>query len=132
MRWAIPILATAVLLAAGCGGEGTTKAQPETVVGTVQTQTTQAKGDAAAGKKVFDAQGCGSCHTFKPAGSTGNVGPNLTEALQGKDADFIHESIVDPNAEVASGFQPNVMPQTYGSQLSDQQLADLVAFLQTS
>lgn len=102
------------------------------MIGTVQTQTTQVKGNAAAGKKVFDAQGCGSCHTFQPAGSSGNVGPNLSEALKGKDAAFIHQSIVDPNAVIASGFQPNVMPQTYGSQLSDQQLADLVAFLQTS
>jgi cytochrome c oxidase subunit 2 len=131
VRWAIPILAAAALLAAGCGSEGTTKAAPETVVGSVQTQTTEAKGDAAAGKEVFAAQGCGSCHTFEPAGSSGNVGPNLTEALKGKDAAFIHDSIVNPNAVVASGFQPNIMPQTYGSQLSAQQLADLVAFLQT-
>lgn len=93
--------------------------------------TPAAQGDAAAGKKVFTDQGCGSCHTFTPAGSNGNVGPNLSEVLKDKDADFIRQSIIDPNAEIASGFQPNVMPQTYGSQLSDQQLADLVAFLQT-
>jgi cytochrome c oxidase subunit 2 len=104
------------------------------VVGSVKTETTEttvAKGDAAAGKQVFEAQGCGSCHTFKPAGSTGNVGPDLDEALKGKDAAFIQQAIVDPNAVVASGFQPGIMPQTYGSQLSDKQLADLVAFLQT-
>jgi cytochrome c oxidase subunit II len=131
VRWAIPILTAAVLVAAGCGSEGTTKAEPQTVIGTVQTQTTQVKGNATAGKKVFDSQGCGSCHTYVPAGSTGNVGPNLSQALKGKDAAFIHQSIVDPNAVIASGFQPNIMPQTYGSQLSDQQLADLVSFLQT-
>jgi cytochrome c oxidase subunit II len=90
-----------------------------------------AKGDAQAGKQVFASQGCGSCHTFEPAGSSGNVGPNLTEALKGKDAAFIDQSIVDPNAVVASGYQPNVMPQTYGSSLSAKQIADLVAFLQT-
>ena len=50
---------------------------------------------------------------------------------KGKDADFIKESITDPNAEVASGFQPGIMPQDYGSQLTSQQIADLVAFLQT-
>ena len=131
MRWAIPILVSAALLAAGCGSEGTSQARPETIEGTIQTETTVAKGDAAAGKEVFAAQGCGSCHTFTPAGSTGNVGPNLDEALQGKDAEFIQQSIVDPNAVVAQGFQPNIMPQTYGSQLSDKQLADLVAFLQS-
>jgi mono/diheme cytochrome c family protein len=131
VRRLIPLLALVAFLAAGCGSEGTTKPAPETVIGTVQTQTTEVKGDPAAGKAVFDAQGCGSCHAFEPAGSTGNVGPNLSEALQDKDAEFIRESIVDPNAEIADGFQPNIMPQTYGSQLSDKQLADLVAFLQS-
>jgi mono/diheme cytochrome c family protein len=130
VRWLIPILAAAALLAAGCGGEGEGKALPETVVGTIETQPVE-KGDPAAGKQVFDAQGCGSCHTFKPAGSTGNVGPDLSEVLQGKDAEFIHTSIVDPNAVIAQGFQPGIMPQNYGSTLSDKQLADLVAFLQT-
>jgi len=41
-------------------------------------------------------------------------------------------SITDPNSEIAPGFQPNVMPQTYGSQLTSQQINDLVAFLQAS
>ena len=131
MRWLIPILATVALVAAGCGSEGTTKRRPQTVIGTIQTETTVTKGDPAAGKLVFDAQGCGSCHTFKPAGSTGNVGPNLSEALKDKDAAFIQQSIVDPNAVIASGFQPNIMPQTYGSSLSPKEIADLVAFLQT-
>ena len=89
-------------------------------------------GDAAAGKQVFSATAqppCGSCHTLSEAGATGQVGPNLDDALKGKSAGFIHESIVDPNAEVATGFTAGVMPQTYGEQLNDQQLADLVAFL---
>jgi mono/diheme cytochrome c family protein len=131
VRWLIPILAGAVLVAAGCGSEGTTKAAPQTVIGTIQTTTTVAKGDPAAGKQVFASQGCGSCHTFEPAGSSGNVGPNLTEVLKGKDAAFIQQSIVDPNAVIAPGFQPNIMPQTYGSSLSAKEIADLVAFLQT-
>jgi cytochrome c551/c552 len=131
VRWLIPILAGAALLAAGCGSEGTTKPLPSKVIGTIQTQTTVEKGDSAAGKTIFEAQGCGSCHTFKPAGSTGNVGPNLSDVLTGKDAAFIQQSIVDPNAVIATGFQPNIMPQTYGSTLSAKEIADLVAFLQT-
>ena len=57
--------------------------------------------------------------------------PDLDEALKGKDATFIKTSITDPNAVIASGFQPNIMPQGYGSQLTSQQINDLVAFLQT-
>jgi mono/diheme cytochrome c family protein len=29
------------------------------------------------GKAVFASAGCGSCHTLKAAGTTGNIGPNL-------------------------------------------------------
>jgi len=93
------------------------------------TGTTAEAGDAAAGKQVFASAGCGACHTFEPAGSNAAVGPDLDTALQGKDAEFIRVSIVDPNAEVANGFQPNVMPQNFDQQLSDKQLNDLVAFL---
>lgn len=91
-----------------------------------------AQGDPAAGKAVFASQGCGGCHTFQAAGTNGQIGPNLDQALQGKDAAFVHESIAEPNAEVAQGFQPNVMPQDYGQKLSEKQLDDLVAFLTQS
>jgi cbb3-type cytochrome c oxidase subunit III len=32
------------------------------------------------GKSIFASAGCGSCHTFEAAGSSGTVGPNLDEA----------------------------------------------------
>lgn len=92
----------------------------------------EAQGDPAAGKQVFttDAQPpCATCHTLADAGASGQIGPNLDEVLKDKDAAFIHESIVDPNAQIAEGFQPNIMPQTYGEQLDEKQLADLVAYL---
>ena len=91
-------------------------------------------GGADAGKAVFTEQGCGSCHTFKPAEATGTVGPDLDKLPQfaeeaGKPLeDFVHESIVDPDAYVEEGFPPNVMPKTYES-LPDQQLDALVGFL---
>jgi mono/diheme cytochrome c family protein len=110
---------------------GTTTTETETTA-TEPAGTTTAEepsGSAEAGRAVFVDQGCGGCHTFAPAGSSGTVGPNLGEVLAGKDAAFIRESIVDPNAEVASGFSAGVMPQNYGDQLSPQQLDDLVAFL---
>lgn len=135
MRRAVLIVIFALLLA-GCGGEktvsptGSVEGQPPPAAQTT-TGATAAKGDAAAGKEVFAGNGCASCHTFAPAGASGTVGPNLDEALKGKSPDFIQESIVDPNAEVASGFQPGIMPPTYGSDLTPKQIADLVAFLQT-
>jgi mono/diheme cytochrome c family protein len=35
------------------------------------------KAAASDGKAVFASAGCGSCHTLKAAGATGNIGPNL-------------------------------------------------------
>ena len=88
-----------------------------------------AEGDPAAGKAVFAAQSCGACHTFSAAGTTASVGPDLDEALQGKDAAFVRESIVDPNKEIASNYASGIMPQDFGQKLSQKELDDLVAFL---
>ena len=131
----LPAVAVALVLplfALGCGAGQETTPTPEVVEGTVP-QETVAEGDPEAGKAVFDAASpsCGSCHTFEPAGATGTSGPNLDESLQGKDAEYIHESIVNPSAEITEGFS-DIMPKTYGQDLSDEQIADLVAFLQKS
>jgi cytochrome c oxidase subunit 2 len=83
---------------------------------------------SAQGKTLFT-QSCGTCHALADAGTTAEVGPNLDEALPGKSADFIRQSIVDPNAEIAPGFQPNVMPTTFGDSLSQQQLDSLIEYL---
>ena len=56
------------------------------------------------GAAVFEAQGCGSCHTLAAAGSTGETGPDLDGALADRDPGYIEESIVDPAAVVAEGY----------------------------
>jgi mono/diheme cytochrome c family protein len=117
------------IAAAGCGGGETVEPLPETVEGDIPQQTLP-EGNAEAGAAVYERLNCGSCHTYEPAGTTGEIGPNLDETLQGQDAEFIRTAIVNPNGEVAEGYQPNVMPGDYGQQLEDQELADLVAFLQ--
>ena len=121
------LIALAALLVAGCGGEKTVEPTGP-VVGTLPKV---GKANPAAGKKVFADNGCGGCHTLQAAGASGQIGPDLDKVLKGKDAGFIKTSISDPNAEIAPGYQPNVMPQSYGSELTSQQLNDLVAFLQT-
>jgi mono/diheme cytochrome c family protein len=78
----------------------------------------------------FFATNCGGCHTLAQAGTTGNVGPNLDETLNGMSATQISQSITDPNAVITPGFQPNVMPQNFGQTLTPQQLQQLVAYLQ--
>jgi mono/diheme cytochrome c family protein len=37
-------------------------------------------GGTSEGSTVFAEAGCGTCHTYEPAGSDGSVGPNLDDA----------------------------------------------------
>jgi cytochrome c oxidase subunit II len=92
---------------------------------------------AAAGKAVFTGSaGCSGCHTLAAAGATGTTGPNLGTAIvpDAKKAGmpvkpFIQESIEKPNAFIASGYQPNIMPQTFAQTLTPTQITSLVDFI---
>jgi cytochrome c oxidase subunit 2 len=88
-------------------------------------------GGAADAKAIFTgaSAGCGNCHTLADAGTKGQVGPDLGKVLAGKSAAFIRESILHPNAEIAAGYQPNVMPQDFEQKLSKEQIDALVAYL---
>jgi mono/diheme cytochrome c family protein len=138
MRLAAAVLAAATLLVAACGYEGTVSPTAKKVTGTLpkeqQTTPSLAKGDPAAGKKLFDSKGCSGCHTFTPAGSKGQIGPDLDklpqyakQANQGPLNEFVATSITSPGNYIQPGYS-NVMPATY-SNLPAKQLADLVAFL---
>ena len=149
MRLRPVILATAALVLAGCGGERTVLPKPQTVVGSVPTQTapattstTQGGGGttttggggagAASGKALFASNGCVSCHTYKPAGATGKIGPDLDKLAQyARSAkqpldQFVRTSIVDPKAYVEKGFPP-VMPSF--ASLPKDQVDALVKFV---
>jgi cytochrome c oxidase subunit II len=87
----------------------------------------------AAGAAVFKENQCAGCHTFTPANAAGTVGPDLDKLAQyaqqaGKPlADFVKESIVDPNAYVQPGYPKNVMPPF--TSIPDKQLEALVQYL---
>jgi mono/diheme cytochrome c family protein len=82
------------------------------------------------GAQVFANGGCGGCHTLEGVeGAGGTTGPNLSEVLPGQSAAMIHESIVDPNAKIAKGFSPDVMPQTFEETFSPEEIDQLVEFL---
>jgi mono/diheme cytochrome c family protein len=124
----------------GSGGStaaGTTTSAGTSTQGSATTTGKSTGNSVVAGKSVFLASGCGSCHTFKPAGSTGTIGPNLATAIPADaKADhnmalpqFISQSITDPNAYVAKGYNQGIMPSTFGKQLTSTQLNELVAFV---
>jgi cytochrome c oxidase subunit 2 len=94
-------------------------------------------GGAGAGLAVYNNNGCGSCHAFAPAKSTGTLGPDLDKlpaearkANRGSLEEFVRESIVDPNAYIEPGYNANVMPTSFAT-LPKQQLDALVKYLAT-
>ena len=123
------LLAMVALVAAGCGGEEVT-ATPETVVGTVPEETATGpskdlpaldlKGDATAGKQVFESAGCVACHTLSEANATGTVGPNLDEAKPS------YELVVQ-RVTLGQGGMPS-----FKDQLEPQQIADVAQFVSTA
>jgi mono/diheme cytochrome c family protein len=81
------------------------------------------------GAQVFANNGCGGCHTFAAAKSGGVTGPNLDEVLVGQTDAMVHESIVDPNKDIAKGYPANVMPATFGETISAKEIEQLVEYL---
>jgi cytochrome c551/c552 len=131
----VALIAVLGALVAGCGGEETVSPTAETVVGEAPQAQPQPQGDAAAGKQVFDSKGCGGCHVFQPAGSSGQTGPDLDDLASFAEKagqpveEFTRESITQPDAYVEQGFPEGVMPAWSGT---EQELSDLVAFLTQS
>ena len=114
----------------------TAKAPTTTAAAAPKTTTAAAAAPSAAGKAIFVSAGCGACHTFKAAGTSANVGPDLdsapaTDAKKANMslADFVRESIVNPNAFIASGFPKGVMPQNFGTSLGKAKIDTLVSFI---
>jgi mono/diheme cytochrome c family protein len=106
------------------------------VIEVLATPTAVAVTPESRGQAVYAQMGCGACHTISGI-SAGTLAPNLTQIgtvaetrVEGMTAEeYITQSIIDPNAFVVEGFQPDLMPKTFGEQLTDEQLSDLVAFL---
>jgi mono/diheme cytochrome c family protein len=134
MRRRALALVPLTLLLAACGGGKVVAPLPVTVIGSLPTGPAVPKGNPTAGKQLFLSSGCGGCHTFKPAGTNGKVGPDLDKLAADAQtagqplAQYTFESIKNPSAYVVPGYPDHVMPN-YGTQLSDKQIADLVAFL---
>ncbi|MCH7594524.1 MAG: cytochrome c [Chloroflexi bacterium] len=91
-------------------------------------------GDAGNGEALFGANGCSGCHS---TGSNRVVGPGLSgigttgeSRVAGLSADqYLNDSIVSPDDFIVEGFPQGLMPGTFGETLSEQDVADLVAYL---
>src|SRR5947208_15449291 len=118
MRRAAVVLGAGVVLLAGCGSGQVVLPTAQKVVGSLPKTSAPAKivlpkGNSAKGKAIFAAQGCGGCHTFKPAGSHGTIGPDLdklaqyaTAAQRGNLEQFVAESIIHPTTYLHPRYGP--------------------------
>ena len=95
-------------------------------------------GDATNGQTVYNTAGCAACHTGGAVGpaTAGTWSRIQTERLAEPDfegwtgEEYLYFSIIHPDQYVVDGY-PNVMPNTFGTTLTDQDLADIIAFLKT-
>jgi quinoprotein glucose dehydrogenase len=74
-----------------------------------------AGGNREAGEKLFKEHAvaqCFRCHKVKGAG--GDAGPELTKVASTKDRTYILQSILDPNASIAEGFQMSMITTKKG------------------
>lgn len=87
------------------------------------------------GTNIALTSGCIGCHNLDPTvqmtGPTWhNVGDTAVSRVPAESpALYLYHSIVDPNLYVVPNYPANIMPQTYADTLSQEQLADLVAYL---
>ena len=78
---------------------------------------------------IIRGAGCTACHKIN--GEGGAIGPDLTHVGSRLSANLIRESILQPDAKTAKGYEKfkGVMPKTFGHQLTAEQLEALVQFL---
>jgi putative heme-binding domain-containing protein len=61
------------------------------------------EGNAEAGKRLYEAQGCSSCHEIGNHGSA--LGPSLTRIGASRSYEYLKQSIVDPSADIADEYR---------------------------
>lgn len=101
------------------GGAGQTASAPPAEAPSAATQ--------ANGRELFFQMGCGSCHRFRDAGSTGVIGPDLDERLAAYDANSLRATILTPPGSAPGTF--SVMPDNFGARMNSEALDALVAYL---
>jgi mono/diheme cytochrome c family protein len=100
-------------------------------------------GDPENGAALYNSQACVGCHGSLDGATNASLGPSLVEIdVDGADRidgysakQYVYESILDPNAFIApecptgACVSPSLMRGDYSSALTEQDMADLLAYL---
>jgi mono/diheme cytochrome c family protein len=116
------LFAVLLVALAACGATAQPAATPE---------------PGAEGRRLF-AIWCSGCHAVE-AGAPDSIGPNLAGVAaraaanpDGLTADsWLRRETLDPNAVITPGYQPGLMPATYGGGLSEAEVDALVVYMLT-
>ncbi len=90
------------------------------------------------GNKLYTAKGCNACHTVNGTALIGPTFQGLFEAereladgtMVTADANYIRESILNPNAKVVKGFQKGLMP-TFQGQFTEDEITSIIEYIKT-
>lgn len=136
--WAEGILAVVVVVAIGFGlflSTGESLAGEETAE-TVPVETDPEA--AVRGATLAEGIGCLQCHSVDGTPGSGPTWKGVagsTRPLESGETviandEYLHGAIVDPSAQILAGFD-DVMPDDYGTQLSEQEIDDLVEYIKS-
>jgi mono/diheme cytochrome c family protein len=102
------------------------------------------EGDPANGETLYTTFLCANCHGDPTTEGSNQIGPWLgtvavegASRIEGKESNqYIYESILDPNAFIVPDCAndlpcntPSAMPPDFGTRMSQQDMADIIAYL---
>lgn len=103
-------------------------AEPQAPAKAQKTATAEEEETAAAtAEAAIEKFTCNACHDL--LGSGADVGPALAGAGTRLGREGIRRAVLDPNASVAKGYEPDMMPQDYGEQMRARELELVIDFL---
>ena len=83
---------------------------------------------ATTGLEAIENYGCTGCHDLN--GSEADLGPALNGIGNRMSVDEIKAAILNPNAEIAEGYEAEIMPDDLGDEMDDGELDLIVDYLQ--
>lgn len=78
-------------------------------------------------EEIFAEHMCGMCHVI--GDELGAIGPDLSAIGLQRDREYLRRSIINPDADIAKGFEEGMMPFDYGELLYANEVEMLVDYL---